>query len=126
MAKLLGGTTIYGDLSSQGVITDAISNSLNWQKGYNIATDYQSVSSTITDYRSISGTWLRASNIATDYLSISGTWLRASNTATDYRSVSSTVVYSNNSTINNIVQLTQVQYNALGTYALNTIYVIVG
>ena len=134
-------------LRASNTATDYRAISGNWNTAYNTSTDYRAVSgnltNTVTDYQSVSGTWLRASNTATDYRAVSGTWQRASNTATDYRavsgnwqkaynistdyqSVSSTAVFSNNSTINNIVQLTQVQYNALGTYSLNTIYVIVG
>lgn len=36
MAKLLGGTTVYGTLSAQTIVYDAVGNSVNWNTAYSM------------------------------------------------------------------------------------------
>ena len=148
MAKLLGGTTIYGTLSAQTIVYDGISNSSNWN------TAYQSVSTTNalnlsssnwnTAYSLISGgiiatfslpqssSWISTTSTVS---SLSGGWQSAytwtqnnsaiatfsTSVSTNYvycTSLSSTYVYGN-STETTLTDGTNLTGNGAGTLTLN-------
>ena len=55
MAKLLGGTTVYGDLSAFGTVFDLSGNSIQWNTAYSVTSS--GIVSNLGDIPSLSGDW---------------------------------------------------------------------
>ena len=117
--------------NNSSVYNNVNSLSGNWNSAYTSSPNWNSVYSNVN---SLSGNWQSTytnfnaqspnnSSVYSNVNSLSGNW---SNSYTYVNQNSATLVSTSNGTVTNIIQLTQAQYNALGSYSATTMYVIVG